>query len=85
VEGFEFSALKGMSGFLEDCLKKGSGPVIVCEVFPGLYSVLEYNVKDIFEYMKSFSYIPFEILNPKKRITSGERGLGDILFKFQKI
>ena len=84
VEGFEFSALKGMGGYLRDCLERGAGPVIICEVFPALYPGLGYGVEDIFTYMETFSYFPFEILNPEKKITSGDRNLGDIIFKFQK-
>ena len=84
VEGFEFFVLKGLSGYLEKCAKRGAGPVIICEVFPALYASLGYKAEDIFTYMKNFSYFPFEILNSNKRIVDGKRKLGDIIFKLQR-
>lgn len=84
VEGFEFPVLKGLSNYLSDCVKKGNGPIIICEVFPSLYTHLEYSLSDIFKYMEKFSYYPFEIFNPNKKIVEEKKILSDIIFKFCK-
>jgi len=80
VEGFEFPVLKGMEEYFLECSKNGSCPAIVCEVFPGI----GYEVKDLFKYMRSFSYYPFEVLNSHKRIVTEKKRVDDVLFKFCK-
>jgi len=78
VEGFEFPVLKGLEGYFLECSKNNSCPAIVCEIMPGI----GYKPKDFFDYMRGFSYYPFEVLNSDKRMTTEPKRLDDVLFKF---
>jgi len=66
VEGFEFPVLKGLSGFLKNT---GQRPPIICEIVPFSYNKLDLQLRDLFEYMEGFSYVPFEVANPNKRLS----------------
>ena len=82
VEGFEFPVLKGMEGYFLECSKNGSCPAIICEIAPAVYETAGHGPKDIFNYMKNFSYYPFEIINQRKKIIAGKKQLDDVIFKF---
>lgn len=87
VEGFEFPVLKGLSDYFLKCCKAGSCPIIICEIIPSICSRLGYKLQDLFDYMKRFSYYPFEIINAKKMINIDKffkKSLDDVLFKFNK-
>lgn len=87
VEGFEFPVLKGLKNYFLECKKTGLFPLIICEICPKACAVQGYKLRDLFDYMKEFSYYPFEIINAKKRIdTSKMKGdeMVDILFKYIK-
>ncbi|MBI2053769.1 MAG: FkbM family methyltransferase [Candidatus Staskawiczbacteria bacterium] len=84
VEGYEFPVLLGFSGYFEKRGKEKTCPAIICEICPKAYSYLGYKLEDIFDYMKKFSYLPFDILNEKKRVDINkikERDVVDVLFK----
>lgn len=51
VEGFEFPVLRGMKSIL-----KQFKPTLLCEITPASYSLLGFNVDDIFNYMKRLNY-----------------------------
>lgn len=69
VEGFEFPVLKGLSDYFSECRNKKQFPIIVCEICPDACLHFGYKLQDIFAYMKSFSYYPFEVVNAKKRVS----------------
>jgi len=87
VEGFEFPVLKGLSRYFSECQNKNSCPLIICEVCPGVYASFGHKLQDLFDYMRSFSYYPFKVLNIKKRIDinkMNKKQVVDIMFKFCK-
>ncbi|MBI5779212.1 MAG: FkbM family methyltransferase [Planctomycetes bacterium] len=76
VEGFEFPVLKGMRGFLDNPLNR---PAILCEIGLDACELLGYQLKELFDYMKGFGYIPFDMNN--KRIEWPDiKELSNILF-----
>lgn len=81
VEGFELPVLQGLSNFFRDTSQR---PPIICEVVPFCYEKLGYEFKDLFKYMERFSYAPFEVANPNKRLSkediAKERTI-NVLFK----
>lgn len=85
VECFEFPVLKGLKDYFLECQKKRLYPLIVCEICPNICVRLGYNLQDLFDYMASFSFYPFDVINTKKRIDIGkiiENGQEvDVLFK----
>lgn len=87
VEGFEFAALKGLSGYFSECSKNNSFPVIVCEVVPEAYAKFGARVEDLFSFMAGYNYYPYDVLSTKRKVKIEElkRGrLSDILFKQEK-
>jgi FkbM family methyltransferase len=88
VEGFEFPLLLGMEEYFLECHKTGNCPVIICEICPKAYSYLGYKLEDIFNYMKKFSYEPFEVINEKNRVDINklkERDVADVVFKHSEV
>ena len=51
VEGFEFPVLRGMESIL-----KQFKPIILCEIMPAAYSLLDSNVNNLLEHMGWFNY-----------------------------
>ncbi len=87
VEGFEFPVLLGLERYFLRCQDTGFYPLIICEIIASVYPSLEYKLEDLFDYMKRFSYYPFEIINTKKRIKIDKirkKGLVNVFFKFCK-
>lgn len=77
VEGFEFQVLKG----LKDCLiNPNFRPTILCEITPQVYSLMGYQLKDLFDYMKEFGYSSFNMDN-KRIVWSDIKELNNVLFK----
>lgn len=62
VEGFELSVLYGLEKFFK---KTRTLPVLICEVVPFIYK----DLGELFSYLGKFSYAPFDIANPKKRLS----------------
>lgn len=84
VEGFEFATLKGLSNYFAVCSKSGAFPVIVTEIVSEIYPKLGCSVKGLFDYMESFSYYPFNVLNESKKVTFTEvekNRVIDVIFK----
>jgi FkbM family methyltransferase len=80
TEGFEFEVLKG----LKDCLINPQfRPAILCEITPQVYSLMGYQLKDLFDYMKGFGYSCFDMEN-KRIIWSDIKELNNVLFKPEK-
>lgn len=74
VEGFEYSVLRGLSGFLSETSLR---PLIVCEVKPWEVSKLGATLDDFDNYMGSFGYKAYEITQdrtpvPMNRLTDME-------------
>ena len=65
TEGFEFPVLKGLSKYFETSEYR---PAIICEIAPGAYSLLGYQLLELLQYMDEFKYSAFKLSNPKKRI-----------------
>lgn len=87
VEGFEFPVLKGLKNYFLECKKTGLFPLIICEICPKACSIQGYKLKDLFDYMKEFSYYPFEVFNTNKKIDikrMKEGQMVDVLFKYAK-
>lgn len=87
VEGFEFPVLLGLERYFLRCQDTGFYPLIICEIISSVYSSLGYKLEDLFDYMKRFSYYPFEIINTKKRIKIDKikkKTIVNIFFKFCK-
>ena len=68
VESFEFPALRGLSGYFSECRNKNSYPLIICEICPSICVRRGYKLQDLFDYMKSFYFYPFEDVNTNKKI-----------------
>ena len=51
VEGFEFPVLRGM-----ELILKQFKPIILCEIMPAAYSLLDSNVNNLLEHMGWFNY-----------------------------
>lgn len=87
VEGFEFPVLKGLKDYFLKCKKTGLFPLIICEICPKACTIQGHKLRDMFDYMREFSYYPFETVNIDKRIDinkmSGDEMI-DVLFKFNK-
>jgi FkbM family methyltransferase len=84
VEGFEFPVLKGLKGYFLECEKTGAFPAIICEICPKACVIQGHRLTELFDYMKEFSYYPFEIVNTKKRINIDKIKEGqmlDVLFR----
>ncbi|MEK7665110.1 MAG: FkbM family methyltransferase [Patescibacteria group bacterium] len=84
VEGFEFPLLLGMEEYFLECSKTGNYPKIICEICPKAYSYLGKKLEDLFDYMKNFSYEPFETINENIGVNINklkERDVADVLFK----
>lgn len=77
VEGFEFSVLKGLKGFLIETKQK---PTILCENNPQVCPLIGYHLKELFDYMKGFGYISCNYLNHKRLEWSDMKEIGNILF-----
>ena len=77
VEGFEFSVLKGLRGFLAETISK---PAILCEINLEACALMGYHLKDLFDYMKEFGYSAFD-MNNKRIDWSNIKELSNILFK----
>lgn len=77
VEGFEFPVLKGVSDFLRNAHHR---PAILCEIGTEVCKLLGYQLKDLFDYMKEFGYMSFD-LNNKRLEWSDIKGLCNILFR----
>lgn len=87
VEGFEFSVLRGLKNYFLESKRTGLFPLIICEICPRAYAFSEYKLEDLFNYMKEFSYYPFDVINTKKRIDINQMKrdqVPDVLFKFNK-
>lgn len=69
VEGFEFPVLRGLESFF---LESQTLPLIVCEICPSAGLMREYEMKELLDYMKSFSYLPFDIIAPNRRLSEDE-------------
>jgi FkbM family methyltransferase len=54
VEGYEFSALKGMEGWF----RNGFAAPIICELTPHAYTAQGFNLMEIVEYLASWGYRP---------------------------
>lgn len=83
VEGFEFPVLLGLENYFPECLNTGFYPLIICEISSNVYPFSGYKLEDLFDYMKKFSYYPFEIINIRKRIDINKirkKQLADVLF-----
>jgi len=59
VEGFEFFVLKGMENFFK--LKCRNLPPLLVEITPSFYRSSEIGLKDLKDYMESYSYSAFTI------------------------
>lgn len=57
TEGFELPVLRGLSKYFDS----GERPIIICEVAPGAYAFLGYNVSDLMSYMTHYGYAPHGI------------------------
>ncbi len=81
VDGYEFFILKGLENFF---LNTKELPIIMCEISPSLISVLGYQLADLLNYMKRFSYEPFNVFNSNRLMFIGdiqkEKEI-DIIFK----
>jgi FkbM family methyltransferase len=65
VEGYEYYLLKGLSRFFERTACK---PPIICEILVSVYKNNDFSIEDLFSYMASYGYHPYNIFNPRKRV-----------------
>lgn len=65
VEGFEFLVLKGLERFLAGSKYR---PLIVCEIKPWEVKKLGFTISDFEQYMKSFGYRSYDMVEQSKRI-----------------
>ena len=65
VEGYEYYVLKGLSGFFERTACK---PPIICEIFTTVYKNNDFSIDDLFNYMVSYGYHAYSIINPRKMV-----------------
>jgi hypothetical protein len=65
VEGFEFLVLKGLGRFFA---KSRSRPLIVCEIKPWEIKALGYTMRDFEQYMKSFGYCSYDMVQHDKPV-----------------
>jgi len=78
VEGYEYSVLKGLQGYFETTSFR---PVIICEITPSAYKLLEININKLLEYMQMYGYKPYNIINIKKEIDIRQFKCGkDVVF-----
>ena len=73
VEGFEFSVLRGLEGFLEGSRVR---PLIVCEIKPWELSKLGATIDDFDQFMNRFGYRPYLI--PEERMPVQMSALTDM-------
>lgn len=64
VEGFEFPILKGLSNYWEN----NNRPVIVCEIVPLAYPLLNSSLAQLVEYLKKYNYSAYRLDNPNIKI-----------------
>lgn len=84
VEGFEFPVLKGLENYFTECQKTGLFPLIICEICPKALAILGCKISDLFDYMKKFSYEPFDLVSTRKKIDISKikkDEMIDVLFK----
>lgn len=78
VEGFEFSVLKGLSEYFEHT---DTYPAIICEINPFACSILGYTLTQLTEYMKSYNYNAYSLVNSKIKVDITKiRELADVVF-----
>jgi len=65
VEGYEFPVLRGLENYLSKCKKK---PVILTEINPKSYELLNYDPQELINFMKKFGYKPYNVFNPFLKI-----------------
>lgn len=65
VEGFEFPVLKGLKNYFEITRDR---PMIICEIVPSAYPALGESRLQLIEYMKSYGYWAYNIMNPKLKV-----------------
>ena len=84
VEGHEFAVLKGMEEFFKKNMQKKSLPLVICEIVPEIYPLLNSGIEEVFAYMEKFGYFPYEVLNNDKIIKKSNiknKRVADVLFK----
>ncbi len=65
VEGFEFPVLKGLENYFKTIQDR---PVIVCEIVPTAYPASGKSRLQLVEYMKSYGYWAYNIMNLKLKV-----------------
>lgn len=79
TEGFELFVLKGLEGFF---INTNSRLMILCEVAPSAYPLLGCEMRELFDFMEKYSYLPFHAYDTHRKLdyTSLE-GTTNVLFK----
>ena len=60
VEGFEFPVLRGLETSFQSTEHR---PLIICEIAPKAYPLLNYSLSQLQSYMRKYSYRAFHIQN----------------------
>ena len=79
TEGYEFKVLKGLQRFFEGF--RENLPPIICEVTPRVHALMGTSLAEMSDYMKSFGFRVFTLLDPKTEIDLTQLSdLTDVLF-----
>jgi FkbM family methyltransferase len=78
VEGYEYFVLKGLSNFLKMVDDK---PIIICEIQPKAYELLNVNILELEKYMENFSYKAYHAYNNNTKIKISQiNEISDVIF-----
>jgi len=78
TEGYEFPVLRGATSYLDRC---ESLPLIICEVTPRAYPLLNTSLAEFEEFMNNYSYTPYLVSNPNRQVNIQEVDpFTDVLF-----
>jgi len=78
VEGWEFPVLKGLSNWFKSTKHL---PHIICEIKPGTYHLLGCTLTQLIEYMQTFNYKSYNLVNTRKEVCiSRLKGSTNVLF-----
>lgn len=77
AEGYDFPVLKGLQRFFSETSHR---PAIICELGVDAYPRLELSLEDFSDYMASFGYQSYSMINTKQRVDLHEVKGTDALF-----
>ncbi|MFC2044649.1 FkbM family methyltransferase [Chloroflexota bacterium] len=79
TEGYEFHVLRGLQNYFESTDHR---PIIICEVAPSAYPLLESTLENRSSYLKQYSYDSFDLIRNRVKIDITKlKNTSNVLFR----